>query len=233
MKSCRFTRGKIIAMAAIVVFAICIAVLPSLCGETVYISGSLVKRDIDDLFEKSSLAAIGTVTGQSEAFQIEHISGGVRNFTDYYFTIENTLRGNAETQTVTIRIQGGTVGNYTEIFEHSPDLKVGKEYLVFLYRPSRGGNYNTEGDYYYVLGQTQGVFTWEASGDFISATGVRLASTMLISTINDKPVNENYFREEYIANQQRNLQNGFITQKEYDELMENIDKYAKIVGDSN
>ena len=233
MKALRMTRGRILALVAVIIVAICAACLPALHGETVYISGSLVKRDIDDLFEKSSLAVIGTVTGQSEAFQIEHVSGGVRNFTDYYFTIENTLRGSAETQTVTIRIQGGTVDDYTEIFEHSPDLKLGEEYLVFLYKPGRGGNYNTEGDYYYILGQTQGVFTQESSGDFVSATGVRLTSTMMVSTINDEPVNENYFREEYIANQQRNLQNGFITQEEYDELMDNIDQYATVVENSN
>ena len=44
-----------------------------------------------------------------------------------------------------------------------------------------------------------------------------------------KPVDENYFRNEYIENQKRNLQNGFITQQEFDDMMANIDTYATIV----
>lgn len=197
-----------------------------------YISGTIVETSLDDLFEQSTLAVFGTVTGKSDAFQIKGVSGSVANFTDYYLNISSTLRGTAKNNAITVRVQGGTVGNYTEIYEFSPNLEINNDYLLFLYKPGRGGAYNTEGDYYYVLGLTQGVFSENENGDFVSASGEILSQERLISTLSDEdmePVNENYFRNEYIENQERNLQNGFITQEEFDEMMANIDHYATIL----
>ena len=55
----------------------------------------------------------------------------------------------------------------TEVYEHSPVLSGENEYLLFLYKPARGGAYNTDGDYYYILGLTQGTFVMDEEGDFI------------------------------------------------------------------
>ena len=118
----------------------------------------------------------------------------------------------------------------TEVYEHSPVLSGENEYLLFLYKPARGGAYNTDGDYYYILGLTQGTFVMDEDGDFISGTGVVLPADDIAQYVNNAgPVNVNDFREEYIANQKRNLETGFITQEEYDELMDEIDEYATIV----
>lgn len=217
---------------AVVIAGISLGV-SKLSHKTVYISGTLVERSLDDLYEQSALVAYGTITGQSEAFQIQNVSGPIANFTDYYFRINSTLRGSAESDTVTVRVQGGTVGNYTEVYEFSPSLEADNEYLLFLYKPGRGGAYNTAGDYYYVLGLTQGSFSEDSNGNFVSESGEVISQESLISALNADdldPVDENYFRNEYIANQQRNLENGFITQEEFDEMMENIDQYATIVN---
>ena len=197
--------------------------------ETAYISGLLAPVSTDDLFSQSSLVVRGQVSGRSDSFQIQSPSGLVANFTDYYFTIDNILRGSYGSNTVTVRLHGGTVGNYTEIYEQTPTINQDTEYLLFLYRPGRGGAFNTEGDYYYILGLTQGIFVEESEGVFLSETGEKLISNVFLSTIADAPVNENYFREQYIHNQQLNLENGFITQEEYDFRMANIDQYATIV----
>ena len=221
----------IIILAAIIANKMFVSA-PDLSPETAYISGSLEEKSLDDLYEQSALIALGTVTGKSDAFQIKSVYGSVANFTDYYVNINSALRGVAENGTITVRVQGGTVGNYTEIYEYSPKLELNHKYLLFLYKPGRGGAYNTEGDYYYVLGLTQGVFSENENGDFVSESGEILAQERLISTLSDEdmePVNENYFRNEYIENQERNLQNGFITQEEFDEMMANIDHYATIL----
>ena len=57
-----------------------------------------------------------------------------------------------------IRVQGGIVGNRKEIYNPTPDLEYDGEMIPFLYKPGRGGGFNTEGDYYYVLGLPQGIF---------------------------------------------------------------------------
>ncbi|MCD8145567.1 MAG: hypothetical protein LUD79_09630 [Oscillospiraceae bacterium] len=236
MKRLKAMDGKklaLIAVAVVLVIAAAVFGITRLSHKTVYISGTLEEKTLDDLYEQSALVAVGTVSGKSEAFQIQNVSGGTANFTDYYFDVSTALRGAAESETVTVRVQGGTVGNYTEVCESSPALEVGDEYLLFLYKPGRGGAYNTEGDYYYVLGQAQGCFTADSSESYVSQNGVTLTQESLTAALSDEdlePVNVDYFREEYIANQQRNLESGFITQEEYDEMMANIDQYATIVS---
>lgn len=229
-----FNRKKLILFLTVITVTIATIAIGFIkfAPKTVYISGTLVERNFEDLYEQSALIALGTVTEKSEAFRIQNVSGSIANFTDYSFKINSTLRGNADNDTVTVRVQGGTVGNYTEIYEFSPDLEKNKEYLLFLYKPGRGGAYNTEGDYYYVLGLTQGSFSEDQTGNFISQSGEKLTHDNLIATLDSKeskPVDENYFRNEYIENQKRNLQNGFITQQEFDDMMANIDTYATIV----
>jgi len=222
----------------IAVLAICVCVTggiygyTALKGNTVYISGTIVERDLNDLMEKSCLVAEGTVIDSSESFQIKSSTGAIANYTDYNFKISDQLRGETEATEVTIRVQGGTVDEYTEIYEDSPSLEVGDTYLVFLYKPGRGGAFNTDGDYYYVLGLTQGIFTENSDGDYISQSGVTVSTYELqkeLTSVNDLSIDELYFRNEYIENQKRNIETGFITQEEYDTLMENIDNYATIV----
>ena len=67
---------------------------------------------------------------------------------------------------------------------------------------------------------------------FVSQNGQILSQEKLVVVLEDeagRTVDENYFRNEYIENQKRNLQNGFITQEEFDSMMANIDVYANII----
>ena len=136
-----FNRKKLILFLTVITVTIATIAIGFIkfAPKTVYISGTLVERNFEDLYEQSALIALGTVTEKSEAFQIQNVSGSIANFTDYSFKINSTLRGNADNDTVTVRVQGGTVGNYTEIYEFSPDLEKNKEYLLFLYKPGSGG----------------------------------------------------------------------------------------------
>lgn len=202
-------------------------------SEKVYVSGILVERSLDDLNALAEVIAIGTITDQSDAFQIKSASGQTANFIDYEFEVSNCLRGAPDIHSLTIRIQGGVVGNREEIYEHNPNLEVGQSYLLFLYQPGRGGSFNTEGNYYYILGLTQGTFQDNGNGSYISKTGVLLEEDALASFISTYSIQadsgESYFRQEYIENQKRNLENGVITQEQYDYLIDNIDGYATVV----
>ncbi len=202
------------------------------------IEGTLAEKNDDQLFEQSSLLILGTVVGDAHAFQVKNAAGKTANFTDYEIEVADTLRGSSEKTSVTVRVQGGTAGGVTETYTPEPELKTGEEYLLFLYQPARGGAFNTEGDYYYILGLTQGIFQ-KISGNaeplltdvYQSQSGFKITYGELIGRADDYPVDEQYFRTEYIENQKRNLASGFITQKEYDQLMENIDTYAVVVSE--
>lgn len=195
------------------------------------IDGMLAYMSVPDLFEEAPLIVEGTVSGHTDAFQIKSVSDSVANFTDYQFKITSALRGapNGGAEEITIRVQGGTVNSLTEEYSGSPKFEVGQDYLVFLYQPERGGSFNTEGDYYYVLGLCQGVFAKDGDGQYVSQVGEVLDGSDLAQPLNDTPVDPEFFRNEYIENQKRNLENGMISQEEFDRLMENIDEYATII----
>jgi hypothetical protein len=198
----------------------------------VHISGILAHKDWDALIHESTLVVEGTVTGQSDAFQIESPSGAVANHIDYTFAVISTLRGNAEQGNITVRTQGGTVGDYTEVYEQEPTFEDGKSYLLFLYQPGRGGAFNTSGNYYYVLGLVQGVYEKQSDGSYVSQSGHAVVVEELyasLSAIAQIPVDTYFFRNEYLTNQARNLENGFITQEEYENAIANIDVYATII----
>lgn len=193
--------------------------------------GALAYMGVDDLFQEATLIVEGTVSGAPDEFQIMSVSGSVANFSDYPFRITSVFRGTPDNsaENITIRIQGGTVNNLTEEYSGSPKFEVGQDYLVFLYQPERGGSFNTEGDYYYVLGLSQGVFAKDGDGQYASQVGEVLDGNDLAQPLNDTPVDPEFFRNEYIENQKRNLENGMISQEEFDRLMENIDEYATIM----
>lgn len=201
--------------------------------EVVTISGTIVKRDLDDLATKACLVTEGVIMTESDSFQIENPSGAIGNYTDYTLMVDSVLRGMSASDEITIRVQGGTVNGFTENYEESPVFAVGERYMLFLYQPARGGAFNTLGDYYYVLGLKQGVLEESASGTtFVSQKGDEYTAAEIQSTLEalaNTPVDLEYFRNEYIANQERNLQTGFITEAEFEKAMQNLDVYATVV----
>lgn len=208
---------------------------------TAIVSGLLPDLDYGDLMKESSLVIRGKVVDQSGAFQITPVFGdSPSNFTDYLLQVEEVLRGNANPKDiVSVRIQGGLVDKLNVIVEDSPNFNIGDEVLVFMYQPNMGSGYNTEGDYYYVLGVNQGAFyLTEKSGStgsniFSNVKGVEVEWDTAVSDFTDynkkNPVDENRVYNEFLENQKRNLDSGFITQAEYNELLAEAQQYAAIV----
>jgi|GEM_PF-1577733 len=187
-------------------------------------------KTIDDLFTQSSLAVTAEYTGGYNCIRIfgDRLIG---NFTDYVFEITVALRGAPEEKRITVRVEGGSEGGFEELNSSSPSFEAGKEYLLFLYRPGMGGGYNTEGDYYYILGRNQGTFSEEKPGIYVSQDvgATQLEWEYILENANRHPIDEDYFRTEFIENQKLNLETGLITQQEYDDRMQTIDRYAAIV----
>lgn len=209
-------------------------------NDVLTIHGILEEKTEDQLFEQSSLIVVASVKDIGSAFRVKSSTGSLCNFTDYTVEIDTVLRGEAEEKTLTVRVQGGTVDGITEVYSPAPELKLGEEYLLFLYQPARGGSFNTTGDYYYILGLTQGVFQkyedvlGEDNTDvYISQDDYEITYGHVEDRAYEYPIDKQYFRNEYIENQKRNLENGFISQSEYDDMMEAIDEYATIISEDS
>lgn len=235
------------------------------------IMGTLIDKSIDELMEESGLILSGTLGNKSEAFTVLSADGGTRVYTDYYIKPIKIYRESSDYNLekgdlVTIRIEGGETATEIVEVEGSPEIDSGKEYLFFLYQPQMGGSFNTQGDYYYILGAQQGIFVkpeniklaetkanetnnevflniaiadeeptpkrlkeaenQAVSSDFI----IEKVFEEQISAINDDtPVNVYQFKEEVERNLKTNLDNGFISQQEYDDAINGMKEYAVIV----
>ena len=198
-------------------------------GEDHYFSAILPEMPEDELFRKSMRILRGTVTDGSSALRVRAADGREQNFTDYEVEVLETLKGDAPDGTVTIRVSGGTAGGVRETWDPSPALEAGQEYLLFLYRPNMGG-LNTQGDQYYIVGVLCGVFEETSPGVWKAQDGRELTLDRIRARAAEYPVDEDYVRKEYSANQKRNLDNGILTQAEYDRAMKNMDVYAEVIG---
>lgn len=199
---------------------------------TRYVQGCLAYRSIDDLLEDSAVIATGKITGQSEAFQVSHATtpSWTQVYTDHYFTTTNVLKGQPYADTVHVRIEGGTVDNYTEVYDCSPQLNQEDEYLLFLRRPTFGGAFETEGDYYTINGLIQGAYVLDSQGLYRNIeTQEELPGKVFLSPHLDEEVDEGKARREQLEVYRENYESGFITKEEYDQCVAGMDLYGKIV----
>ena len=191
------------------------------------VSGCLAHFSIEDLLADSSLIAIGKVTGKSKSYYIETADGSSCMYTDTYFTITNTLKGEPYAETVAIRQEGGSIDINTVIVNTEPKLKEGQEYLLFLYNPKHGGSFETQDDYYRIYGLPQGTFVKAEDGEFYNIeTNAPLPEKVFISPHLDEEVDEDYFRKKVEEAYRNNLATGFITEEEYEQYMRELDVYA-------
>jgi len=189
----------------------------------------LPSMSVEDLFRESSLVALGTYTGESDTFHIRAAGGGERIYTDYTFRLDTAVFGENENPTITVRLRGGTIGDETEIYEQNPVFESAQEYLLFLYQPGRGGSYNTEGDYYYVVTMCQGAFEKQEDGSFVSGMGAVLREYELTAPMGLEPSDPISARETYLENLKGTYESGVITKEAYERKTAEINEYATIV----
>lgn len=201
------------------------------------------EKDVRELAEESSLVLRGKVCEKSKAFQIRSVTGAISHFTDFYIEPLEVLRGTAEageTGRITVRTEGGLVGQKEIVAESAPDLEVGEEYLLFLYQTGSGGGFETGEDYYYVTGSCQGAMKAASAprkgeSSFYSQNGLEDLREMretLEEANRQAPPEKDRARQESLENLKGNLETGFITQEEYDAALERMQQYATMLDES-
>ena len=200
---------------------------------TVIKSGILAEYDVSDMFNRATAIITGTMEGTSEPFMVKAPATGIWTiYTDYQIKPTHVLRGDVpEDSNINIRIDGGTVGDTTVICEESPNISPSKEHLFFLYNPNMGGGLNTAGDYYYIVGVNQGIFAYYDTNVYkCEATSEVLDISQVPSTIVNEEISEDFYYQEFKNNMEGNLENGFITQDEYNDFLDEVNQYAEIVS---
>ena len=247
MKKITFFLSTLMAFAAIVLL-MTISGTPDdppaeQAPQTMHKSGLIEGYTYEDLLEKSPVIVLGRVAEQADPVQIMAAgNGGVSNFTDYTVEVLDGLRGGFSSgDELTVRVEGGEANGLNVVVEEAPELHEDDVFLMFLYAPEMGGGYNTQGDYYYVVGVNQGLFEnaenvsaseAEEGATLVNPTDISLTLPSLkadLSARSGQVTASAGSYEEFLENQQKNLESGFITQEEYDRLLEEVGQYATIV----
>lgn len=201
----------------------------------VHISGLMPALTEQEMIEKSHLIVKGTFEDKSKAFQVRSADQTEEsNFTDYYLTVEEVYRGDAVAgDIIAVRIQGGFVGTVNVVSDMDPEINVGDTVFVHLYQPGIGGGFETNEDYYYVLSGIDGLFHYEDETTLVNpkTKGTKNIPELKaeIQRINQTtPVNKNWVYEESLENAKKNLETGFITEKEYNEMLKEQQTYGTV-----
>lgn len=197
-------------------------------------TAELVPRDLNNLVETSNLIAVVRVVDGPRSLCVRRAGGSATILSEQTAVVERVFMGDADTETVTVRQTGGTVGLRTDVYTENPVLQAGSRYLLFLYRPDMGGGYNTEGDYYYIRGVSQGAYTVPGDGTFrpLKWYGTAVTEAELTDAVADRSGELYSSRAEYLAAQKRNYKNGVITKEHYEENLAQVDEYAVIIPET-
>lgn len=123
----------------------------------------VLERDMEhmslqEIMNESDLVVMGFLLEQSPGFQVKSTDGEVSTFTNYFFQVTDTYRGEAPGDVITLREEGGTVDQVKTVVADSYDFAEQQAYLLFLQRPRAGDTFATQGDYYTLTGGWQGVY---------------------------------------------------------------------------
>lgn len=198
-----------------------------------------------ELERDSNLIAVCTYKEDSHGFQVEATNGGVQTFTDCYFQVEEVLRGQMpEDGILTLRQRGGRVGGALSDVTDRHTFQKEALYLLFLHKPTTGGNFNTQGDYYYLTHVLDGVYPmgndilYSSDLDMsLTASHSQMTFTLQglredLESINQQyPADVDYVRQQSLENMEENVRTGMMTQEELDEYLEQSEQYATYVTD--
>ena len=174
--------------------------------------------------------AVGQITGHSDAIRVQHVTeDNAVNFTDYTFSISSLVQGQPDTDTVTVRVLGGTAGNVTEVYEESPIFRMEKPISSSSTSPAWVGLITQPGTTTTSAGSIRGS-TRQTATAAMSLPMARCCLWHSSAANHTASVNETFSRDQFLENQRLNLANGFISQAEYDTLIGSMDEYAEVIS---
>jgi hypothetical protein len=130
------------------VLALAASVTPSLVQ-----AATLQQLSMDQMTDLATAVVRARVTGASAAISIA--SGTPTIYTHYQLQVSEVWKGSALSE---VAMPGGTVNGRHQEFPGVPELKIGSEYVFFLWKSPTTGTIQT-------LGLTQGIFEVSEQAD--------------------------------------------------------------------
>ncbi len=171
VKRLKKKRIILISAAAIMIIAAVLTILTITGRKYEFFSVGLTHYySVEDMKTKAPVIVQGEVTNISEPFLVEDSYGtSIRAYRDFEVKVNKALRGEPG-ETVTVRLPGGEFGNVSFVEEPTPKLEENEEYILFIYQHHVGGGTLTKGDYYFILGELQGVYEYAENTQYAHLT---------------------------------------------------------------
>lgn len=224
-------------------------------ASTQQMQGIIVTHGMTSLCKESTLVVSGTVSYIHEPILVRNYLGAVSAHIDVEVSVNRVYRGEADGETIVLRLPGGPYRNYNYVYRDVPDLTFGQEYLFFLYRSAKGFGTYTKGGQYYLRGMSEGVFLpYENDGGTVrfqncaaeehrprapepvesfrtaQAWEAEFSEEELEDFCNELnrtcPFDEYKFAEQRLETYKSNWKNGVFNKAGYEENLASVDKYA-------
>ena len=187
----------------------------------------------------------GKIVEKSEPFKVVPVGEtGYMPYTNYYVEASEFFWGEehaADPQKIPVRIVGGNIAGSEIVVEDDYHLKVGGEYIFFLYAYLNGGGFTTESEdlYFWVTGGPQGAFPKAGDEEGFLANvdnGEEVKRGEVIDSAKLKEAVAKYSQPpldiqwiEAKKNLESDLVDGRITEGYYEQIKEEWTQFATIV----
>jgi hypothetical protein len=157
-------------------------------------SASLVPLSSEELSNKSYTIVIGSVKEMLpskwnsidgkrpngiDSFSLENLI-----YTDIIIIVDKYLKNPLQSKEITVRVDGGTVGNDTFIAMHEPSFKANEKVLLYLIKDVTNRTKDIEPEHFKVTGCMQGKFTLTNDGKAVRPDKI-VSQEELLSTIKE------------------------------------------------
>jgi hypothetical protein len=157
-------------------------------------SASLVPLNSEELSNNSYTILIGTVKEINpskwnsvdgkrpngiDSFSMEHLI-----YTDIIISVDKYLKNPLSSKEVTVRVDGGTVGNDTYEAMYEPSFNSNEKVLLYLTKDATNRTKNISPEHYRVTGCMQGKFTLTHNGEAVRP-GENFSQNELLSKIKE------------------------------------------------
>lgn len=220
------------------------------------IDGEIPTASFEEYSQTSELAVECEYVGPIEYMRLE-TKGEQMNFTLNKFRVISVLRGELQSSEIIVRMDGGTVylkdkRCIEENFEWTPRFQEGERCIMFLNKGSRLDYFCIDSEYYCtqnklfyfdkemnkyrsLAGRDTLTLTPDASAEYADNycfTAAELKDLLDNIAAPVPPTNEQSRIDYIIALEKKKLENGEITEKQYEQTVENckIHKYSRIVA---
>lgn len=182
---------------------------------------------LNQLINSASLIVVGSIISSPDVLLVKHSDGStVNKFHNYTLKIQNVIYSETKQIQNTLHIRTECNGGSNDICSYLSDAEYQKDKVYFLLKPTTGGKYITQCDYYLLPFSSASVYNIDSSGKNFYNCNTKISFSELNSALAAKPVSTIEYMDTQV---QQMFDSNFISSATYMQLLEEEQHYASVV----